>query len=90
MGQGNEKEIEVKEKFELLVKDDGQEGEYIVLLVANDVRSKLALQLVFPDVKMSSLSMCMLLSTHLVVVKAQSEICPLIPSATTIAEAASS
>jgi hypothetical protein len=47
LGQSNEKKIKVEEELELLVKDDGQEGEYIVLLVADDVRSKLALQLVF-------------------------------------------
>jgi hypothetical protein len=53
LGEGNEEEIEIKKDLKLLVKDDGQEGEYIVLLISNNVGSKLALQLVFPNVAMS-------------------------------------
>ena len=89
MRKGDEEEIEVEEELELLVKDDGQEGEYIVLLVADNVGRKLALQLVFPNVVVSGCKRVCVYSTHLVVVKERSEICPLALSATSIAVTAS-
>jgi hypothetical protein len=43
LGKCDEEKIEVEEELELLVKDDGQEREYIVLLVADNIRRELGL-----------------------------------------------
>lgn len=45
MRQSDKEEVEVEEELELLVEHDRQKGDDIVLLIANDVGWKFALQL---------------------------------------------
>jgi hypothetical protein len=45
--EGHKQKVQVKEEFELLVKDKGQESGDIVLLIANNIGGKSSLKLLY-------------------------------------------
>ena len=47
LAQSDNQEVEVEEELELLVEDDGEEGEQVVLLVPHDVWGELGLELLY-------------------------------------------